>query len=236
VRERAADRLRREVHEHVAAEDQVEGPVGHRIEQVVLGEARRIADPGVDLDPPFGARYGAEGRVQKRPRRPARPGAIVALAGDGEVAGEEVRAEHLDPDGGVGRQRIEQAGRDGVGLLAGGAARAPGEDALRLSRDQLRHHGPRHELEVLGVAEEVGLAHRDRLAEGVRDLVLARLGAREQLCGAHVAQELCRGPADRLGEDGLVGKAGERGRTQGQLPDQDVGRHCDHATSFACSA
>ncbi len=120
--EYAALQQRLRVDQHVAATDQVELRKGRVLGQVMPREDAQAAHFLVDLVPcsldeesPQARRgYAADGRLRVHPRAGLLHGGFT-----------DVGAEHLNPGVvGVGAQRFEQH-RQGVDLLAGGAARHP---------------------------------------------------------------------------------------------------------------
>src|SRR3990172_3006705 len=176
-RERTGDARRhrlhragREVHPDVPEEDDVEGSLVPEervvLEQVALLEGHRAPDSVVeDVLAPAGVEPAAAHRLRRLAQRPRpvaararalEPGRVHVDAGDADV--------RLAQPG----ERLPDEDRDAVGLLPRGAAR--GEQPQRLARapapEPLGDGDLRERPELLGVAEEEGLAHRQQLGEG----------------------------------------------------------------------
>ena len=163
-----------EIDQHVAAQDQVEAArhplrsvdqahqvlpleAHHGAEGLAQGVASlRQARPGGGAAEPAGALFRVEGAQG--------PGAVFRGAGGRQRRSADVGAE--DRHGPVAErlaQEVAHEDGDGIGLRPGRAARAPDpQGAGGAPRgDQVRQDRPAQGRELLGVAEEEGLADRD---------------------------------------------------------------------------
>lgn len=167
-REDAALQVGVEVDEHVAAADEVEPGEGGVAGEVVLDEDAQVAHA---LPDPVAALGRVEEAGQALARHIAHGGRRVdAGAGRVDRLGAQVRPEELDRDAlGGGRQDLEQADGDRVGLLARRAPRHPDADRAAVDLPLARHQRPERALlegrERLRVAEERGDVDQHVLGE-----------------------------------------------------------------------
>ena len=158
---------RAQVDQDVAATDQIEVRKGRVPGDVVAGEHAHFPNRFIDL---VAALHFDEKLPQ--PRRRDAGQARFGIGGgarlpEGRLA--DVGAEHLDADlAGLLAQGLQQQHRDGVQLLAGGAAGHP--DADRLPLGFARHDAGQNlgaqGVEGLRVAEKAGDVNQDVLVEG----------------------------------------------------------------------
>jgi hypothetical protein len=207
-------RLAVEIDHDVAAEDDVE-PLAERPrlpDQVHLRET----DQRAGLRP-----HGHEARVLARAAEEVlapqghrdglgAPLLVDAARGVGQDLGVHVGRHDLHVPLGQRREVLQQADGQGVRLLAGGAAGAPDAQAARAAAagalDQLREDDLAEEVEVVRLAEELGLVGRDAVDQ------LLPLGAGRPLLvdvtevvAVAGEPELPQPPAEAGGDHGALG-------------------------------
>ena len=155
-----------EVHQRVAADQQVDPGDRGVLDQVVAAEDHRAAQV---LAEDVAAGRPARSTAPELRRDAARPrGRRSGLPGLGERLLVDVGGVDLHPVPElVGPEHLGQQHRQRVRLLAGGAAGAPHPDRLRraLAGEQRRETSRAQELPGLGVAEEAGDVDQDRVEQ-----------------------------------------------------------------------
>ena len=167
-------RVRGEVHDDVPAEDDVEGlrlpERGVVVEEIAFLERHHAADGVVEHEPspvrPEVASHHLRRRLTQRPRR------VVPTGRPGERRAIDVDAGDVDRPAGELHGAGTQQDRQRVRLFAGGAPR--GQDAepmdVRARALALGQRDLGKGREVIGMPEEVGLAHGELRRDG-RELV-----------------------------------------------------------------
>ena len=172
-----------QVDHEVAAADEIQPGEGRILDHVLLGEDHRVPDALVDPVAP------AAGLGHEKPRQPFRrevngdAGRIEPRPGRGHCSAVDVRGEHLQSEALLHElHALLQQDGEGVGLLAGGAARAPDPDhrACRLVGEEAGEGQVFEGLERRRVPEEVGDADEqipeERLHLHRRLLQVAHIG------------------------------------------------------------